>query len=84
MPCGIIVNQTVLCESVSFVLFLVASERLGLESSGHDAGSAVALVPIILQCRFYNARTCVCVFGGWEWGWQYSQLQFLFQILYIS
>lgn len=65
-----------------FCFILVASERLGLESSGHDAGSAVALVPIILQCRFFSALACV--FGGWEWGWQYSQLQFLFQILYIS
>ena len=31
------------------------SEKLGLESSGHSAGSADALVPIILQCMVCNA-----------------------------
>ena len=36
-------------------MFLVASEKLGLESSGHSAGSADALVPIILQCMVCNA-----------------------------
>ena len=38
----------------SLVMFLLAKEKLGLESTGHEAGSADALVPIILQCKILN------------------------------
>ena len=42
-------------------MFLVAKEKLGLESSGHEAGSADALVPIILQGRILNPYHKVCI-----------------------
>ena len=40
----------------SFGFVFLAYEKLGLESSGHEAGSAEALVPIILQCKIFNTQ----------------------------
>ena len=37
----------------SFFFYLLVSEKLGLNSTGGDAGSADALVPFILQCMDY-------------------------------
>lgn len=42
-------------------MFLLAKEKLGLESSGHEAGSADALVPIILQSKILNPHHEVCI-----------------------
>lgn len=42
-------------------MLLLAKEKLRLESSGHEAGSADALVPIILQSKILNPHHEVCI-----------------------